>query len=313
MERPKILFVSHKPSMCGIYQFGLRTATALKESKIYQFIYIESGSKEEYLNAIAEHHPVAKIVNCHTATVPWIYSEKSVWPTIGIMHECPQSMVDAQRATNSFDYFIAPDPTLTVNNPIIFKTGRLVMKYTNQYPEPAVPTIGSFGFSMGGKNFERIISLVQDSFDHAVIRLNLPPATYGDPDGSISRNVADRCSKLITKPNISVEIGYSYLDEQQVLDFLAQNSINAFLYNNMPQRGISSVIDYALSVNRPIAITKSSMFRHILMPSIEIEHSTLAEILERGSATLQQFKESWTPENLVHEYEDIITEILKRK
>ena len=301
--------MSHKPSMCGVYQFGLRIATALKESQKYQFVYVECGSKEEYLDTVAEHQPIAKIINWHLLTLPWFPSVPRTWPTIGIMHECPQSMVDSPQ-THLFDFHIAPDPTLTIRNSMVFKTGRLVLKYDNKYPEPIIPTIGSFGFSTGGKNFERIISAVEASFDHAVIRFNLPPATFGDADGSMSRMIYNKCKNLITKPGVSLEIGYDYLDENQVLDFLAQNSINAFLYDNMPQRGISSVIDYALSVNRPIAITKSSMFRHISMPSIEIEHSTLAEIHGRGPAPLQHFRESWAPENLVREYETIIENVL---
>jgi len=312
MEIPRVLFVSHKPSMCGIYQFGLRIANALKESQKYQFVYVECASKEEYLATVSEHNPVARIVNWHPVTLPWIPSVPRTWPTIGIMHECAQSMADSPQ-THLFDFHIAPDPTLTIRNQMVFKTGRLIVKYDNLQPEPPIPTIGSFGFSLGGKNFERIISAVQSSFDHAIIRLNLSPATFGDSEGSVSHNVAEKCKRLITKPGVSIEIGYSYLDENQVLDFLAKNSVNAFLYDNMPQRGISSVIDYALAVNRPIAITSSSMFRHISMPSIEIEHSTLAEIHGRGAGPLQHFRENWSPENLVREYETIITDILGRR
>jgi hypothetical protein len=308
-----VLFVSHKPSMCGIYQFGLRIITALKESKKYQFIYAECGSMSEYLAAIAEYQPVAKIVNYHPETMPWFNkSAPRIWPTIGIMHECSQSMADHPQ-THNFDFHIAPDPTLVIRNKMVFKTGRLVERYNNLQPEPTTPTIGSFGFSLGGKNFERIISAVQNSFDHAIIRLNLPPATFGDSEGSISRMVAEKCTGLITKPGISIEIGYSYLDDHQLLEFLAKNSINAFLYDNMPQRGISSVIDYALAVSRPIAITKSNMFRHILSDSISIENSNLSDILKRGFSPLSHFKECWTPENIVIDYDTIITNILSQK
>lgn len=310
--KPKVLFVSHKPSMCGIYQFGLRIATALKESQKYQFVYIECGSRGEFSAAITEHQPVAKIINYHPETMPWFNKSACGWPRIGIMHECPQSMADRPQ-THNFDFHIAPDPTLIIRNQMVFKTGRLVVRYNNLQPEPIIPTIGSFGFSLGGKNFERIISTVQDSFDHAIIRLNLPPATFGDSEGSISRMVADKCTRLITKPGISIEIGYSYLDDQQLLDFLAKNSINAFLYDNMPNRGISSVIDYALAVSRPIAITKSSMFRHISIDDISIENSTLSDILSRGFSPLSHLQECWTPENIVRDYDNIITSILQCK
>lgn len=310
MTLPKVLFVSHKPSLCGIYQFGLRISNALRTSTQYKFVYVECANRQEYLDAENEYQPVARIINYHPVTMPWIAPQKLTWPSIDIMHEGYQAI--ANKATNElFDFHIAPDPTLILNNPIVFKTGRLVDKYENKYPNTEVPSIGSFGFGVGGKNFERIISEVEKSFDYATIRLNIPPATFGDSNGSASQMIVDRCRKLITKPGINLEIGHSYLDETTLLNFLAQNSINAFLYENLPRRGISSVIDYALAVHRPIAITRSSMFRHISMPSIEIENSSLAEILKKGSSHLQSFRDTWTNENLVNDYNDIISKILK--
>lgn len=306
----KVLFVSHKPSSCGIYQFGLRISNALSESKQYNFVYVECANRQEYLDAETEHQPVARIINYHPVTMPWI--TKLAWPSIDIMHEGYQAIAD--KATNElFDFHISPDPTLVLRNPIVFKTGRLVDEYNNKYPNPEIPVIGSFGFGVGGKNFERIISEVERSFNYATIRLNIPPATFGDSNGSASRMIADRCKEMITKPGITLEIGNSYLDETKLLDFLAKNSINSFLYENLPRRGISSVIDYALAVNRPIAITKSSMFRHIAMPSIEIENSSLAEILKRGSANLRPFVENWTKDKLVSDYNSIISNILSKR
>jgi hypothetical protein len=303
-----VLFISHKPSRCGIYQFGIRVAKALKESQKYNFLYIECGNEEEYLAAVSVYKPIAIIVNYHPITLPWLKPELRKWPLIGIMHEGYQEIV-TKANSYSFDYYIIPDPTVIINNPIVFKTGRLICKYDNKYPEPIIPTIGSFGFSVGGKNFERIILETQKSFDNAIIRLHLPSATFGDYDGVSSHNTAHKCQSLITKPGIKLKIEYDYLDDNQLLDFLAQNSINVFFYDNLPRRGISSVIDDALAVNRPIAITKSSMFRHISMSLIEIEHSTLAEILKRGASPLHQFQEKWTKDKLIYDYESCISNV----
>jgi hypothetical protein len=308
MNRPTILFVSHKPSLCGVYQFGFRIANVLKHSTLYNFVYIECESKDEYLQAERTYQPIARIINYHPVTLPWITGER-IYPTIGIAHEGCQASID--RYTNSlFDFHIAPDPTLILNNKLIFKTGRLVDKYSNKYPIPTIPTIGTFGFATNGKGFDRIIHEVEKSFNHAIIKFNLPPSTFADPNGVANHMTVDRCKNLIKKPGITLEAGFDHLDDMQLLDFLAQNSINVFLYDNMSGRGISSAIDYALAVNRPIAITQSSMFRHISMPNIEIEISTLSEILNRGPGILNQFKDKWTSDNLIHEYEMIITKII---
>ena len=47
------------------------------------------------------------------------------------------------------------------------------------------------------------------------------------------------------------------IDEDALLAFLASNTINAFLYENIDRRGISSCTDYALSSGRPVYLLAS--------------------------------------------------------
>jgi hypothetical protein len=53
-------------------------------------------------------------------------------------------LLQRQFINKLFDYYIAPDPTLILNDTNIFKTGRLIPEYNNIYPTPDIPTIGSF-------------------------------------------------------------------------------------------------------------------------------------------------------------------------
>lgn len=259
----QILFVAHKEKLCGVHEYGISVAEALKKSTKYLFIYAECSNAEE-LSAIVEGvAPKAIIYNYYPSTLPWLKKEllrKFDIPSLGIMHEVTQRAADSAD-TSLFDYHIAPDPTLVPNNPIVFKTGRLIPKYTNGFSLPKVTTIGSFGFASVGKGFERLIIAVQEEFDEAIIRLHVPAGDFMDSD---VKDVVKRCQELIVKDGVKLVATHEFLERLQLLDFLAQNTLNAFFYEKLEGRGISSTIEIALAVRRPIAVTRSSMFRHIL-------------------------------------------------
>ena len=234
-------------------------------------------------------------------------------PQAGILHEVTQQIADGADNT-LFDYHIAPDPTLLLNNPIVFKTGRLLARYTNHLPQPEVPTIGCFGFGTQGKGFDKVVARVQAEYDHALIRMHMPAATFGDADGAGVAAAERQCHGLLTKPGIELRITHDFLDQEQLLDFLAGNTINAFFYDEISGRGISSVTDHALASGRPIAINRCSMFRHLFgaRPSICIEDSSLREIAAQGIVPLQPFRDEWTETNLRWDYERIVAQMLGR-
>jgi SAM-dependent methyltransferase len=310
-----VLFVSSTAPNCGVYQFGRRIGDSLKQSQAFDFRYCECGNPDDLVQAIATNRPSLIIYNHHSATLPWVQPEltrKFSIPQIGMIHEVTQEVAD--RADNQlFDFHIAPDPTLLLKNPLVFKTGRLVRAYRNVFPLPDCPTIGSFGFGTDGKGLEPMIAVVQESYDVARIRLHLPPARYGDSDGARARAIVARCEALIDKPGITLETTHEFLDEPLLLDFLAQNTCNAFFYNQGDGRGISSVVDYALSVGRPIAIRRTSMMRHLwnAMPSICIEQRSLPEIIASGTRPQDPFTEQWCEANLVWDYERIVRKALE--
>jgi len=314
----KVLIVSHKESQCGVYQFGRNVAEALAKSEKYSFVYAECASAKEYFSRVEYFKPSAIIYNhYHTATLPWLAKKvirKFKLPHIGIIHEVTQHLAD--RADDSlFDYHIAPDPTILLKNPLVFKTGRLVHKYENRSDLPEVPTIGSFGFGTAGKGFEKLISTIQLEYDDAIVRLHIPFASFADSDGSSAHAIAKQCKELIVKPGIKLQLSHEFLSQEQLLDFLALNSLNAFFYDENKGRGISSVIDHALAVQRPVAITKSTMFRHIVStsPSICVEDSSLQQIMENGFEPISHYRREWCEANLIWDYERIIDAVLKKR
>lgn len=316
-SKQKILIVSHREKQCGVHQYGKNIANVLSKSEVYDFLYTECSSPKELLSVVHKVMPAAIIYNYYPSTLPWLKKKiirKVGVPQADIVHEITQAVADS--ADNSFfDYHIAPDPTLLLKNPFVYKTGRLIPKYINHYPIPEIPTIGSFGFGTPGKGFVRLIANVQDEFDEAIIKLHIPFAAFADADGKAARTIAQRCRELIIKRNIQLFVSHDFLSQDGLLDFLAQNSINAFFYEENKGRGISSVIDYALAVQRPIAITKSNMFRHISSsyPSICIEDTSLQQIMKNGIEPLLGYYEEWSEANLIWDYERILGRILNSR
>ncbi|MFY9621697.1 MAG: hypothetical protein WAQ99_17925 [Pyrinomonadaceae bacterium] len=313
-----ILIVSHAEKQCGIHEYGLNIAAALEKSSRYSFAYAECSNEKELRRAVKQIKPSAIIYNYYPATMPWLTSQmvrRYKVASLGIMHEVTQE--EADRATREmFDYHLGPDPTLVENNPILFKTRRLIPTYHSRPPVPDVVTIGSFGFGFGGKGFEHLIETVHREFDEARIALHLPF------NGVVSSQLQERAmasikksAERISKPGIKLVITRDFLSKSQLLDFLASNTLNAFFYDTGKHLGISSAIEHALAVRRPMAITKCGMFRHVFSayPSICIEDSSLSRIIENGVTPLEPFYEEWSEANFILDYERILDEVFERE
>ena len=311
-----VLFVSYKEERCGVYQWGKNIFEAVSKSEKYQFHYVEVLNLEELDSYVAKSECEAILYNYHPQTLTFLnpsmerrYSQVN----IALMHEMTQAEADSM-PDRFFQYYVMGDPTLIENNPAVFKTGRLILPYTNTKKAPDVVTIGTFGFSVGSKGYQRLIDVVQDEFDEAIIRVHIPSNGIIDADGAVANRHFEECQRRIRKPGIRVQPSHEFLDRDAMLDFLAGNTINAFLYDYLKVAGISSSPDHALAVKRPMVITKSIMFRHLqsVQPSITIEESSLKEIIRNGFEPLTHLYDLWNPNNLRLEYENILDRTLDR-
>jgi hypothetical protein len=317
-QRNKILIVSYQAKQCGIHQYGVNITEALQRSSRYSFAYVQCSNEEHLRQAILQTNPSAIIYNYYPWTMPWLsarVTRRYRIPQLGFMHEVTQQ--EADEATQElFDYHLCPDPTLIENNPFVFRTRRLIPSYINSHNIPDILTVGSFGFGLRDKGFERLIDTVQREFDRARIVLNLPFNDIVDKQGkSHALATAERCRNVLAKPGIELVIKHDFLTKQQLLDFLASNTINAFFYDSHKHRGISSTIEYALAVQRPVAITRCGMFRHVSFttPSICIEDSSLKQIIDNDIVPLVPFYNEWSEPAFVLDYERILSEVFSRE
>jgi hypothetical protein len=307
-----VIFLNHRQKACGVYQYGYRSGKILQKSKVYNFIYVEVESEAEFVNTVNVHNPIGIIYNYHPATMPWLSSQaiKNRYPNI--IHYMLYHEGDVN---NSLDYVLYVDSTHQDIGKS-FSIPRPLLANNFSFSENEIPIISSFGFGFEHKGFEKIVKLVNEQFDEAIIRLHIPYAFYADRDGHRSKAIANRCFQEIKNSNIQLIITNNFLTDEELLSFLAASTINIFLYDNFIggfSRGLSSVIDYALSVKVPLAISKSNMFRHIInnSPSICVEDRSISEIIKDGNTIIQTYRDKWSNENFNSKYELIISNTTK--
>lgn len=279
-----VVFVNHAVQNCGVYQYGKRLAKILTKSKNIQFSYHEISSAEEYGKLCEDGSIDAFIYNYHSSTLPWLNDatiQRRV-PNIGLHHEGRLA---------SFDHVLTIDATNEPNS-----LPRPLIEYDKPITSSTIPIIGSFGFGFENKGFTKLVEYVNAQFDEAIIRLNITFPYFGDNAGDISKRIAEQCNAIPRKPGIQLVITHDFMNEAELLDWLNANTLNIFMYDKMLGRGCASTIDYALSVNRPIAISDSHMFRHIYCDEICVFKTPIKTIIEHGLEHVAKFKTEWSPE-----------------
>lgn len=294
----KILFINRKSLRCGVADYGKRVYAIL--SKAFDIDFKEVSGPDELT---ADGYDVV-IINYHFSTLPWITNEhlKGI-KRIAIFHEgplqiIPDAVIDADcTRIERHNYFASPRP--------LFEG----IEFTDIKNDQ--PTIGSFGFGFSDKNYSKIADLVCREFDKAIIRLHVPFAEFGDPQGIIAKQEVEKLRNLLTEhcsesqQQISLEVSHDFMDHTSLLSWLHSNDINLFTYNRNEGRGLSSTIDYALSVRKPIAVTYSAMFRH-LPEEIFIENTLLKELISKGTDPLESVYKGNTNAFLIEKYRQVI-------
>jgi len=260
-------------------------------SKFMNITHKTVNSVESYLAAVEGHEVV--IINYYISLFKFLtkehQDETKKYVYVYHEHDGPAHLREG--------IILNTDPTHPqgIPRPIAFSD-------TKTYPPSDLdnPTIGSFGFGFRNKNFNQIVELVQMQFDTATIRLLMPGAAWGDATGDEARYCAEQCRLAIRKPGIKLYINHDFVTDAELFEFLGENDLNVFYYQPFEGRGCSSVIDYALGVNRPLAITPSSMFRHIYDERICSFKTPLRTIIANGPIINAKYTDLWSPEKLAN-------------
>lgn len=305
-----IFIINHSVENCGVYQYGKRFGNIATKSKNYNFMYYEMNSQEELENYYEEHKPEAIIYNYLGGTMPWV-TEKLVQKYRDLQVKQYLIVHNVGYAT-FFDYYLHQHPYYEHVDANNFALARPLFDYkpVEIKRDDDVLHVGSFGFGFRVKYFDQICRIVNEQLSHRKVQINLHlTSSHFCPNANDIASIKQDCLNAITHDNIKLNMTHDFLTDDEMLNFLYQNDLNIFFYQNYGgYNGISSTVDYALSVKKPLAICRSNMFAHIwdVHPSICVENNSLLNIINNGFTPLEEKYNSWTNEKFIHTLETIM-------
>jgi hypothetical protein len=329
--KPNILYISQTKgrkndqtgSYCGVGLQGELTSDILLNGKSDKYIFIreflDDSPSLEY--AIIKYSPSIIFYNYHPFTLEWINSSYVLSKYNNIKHVKILHNVDKQdfeefnpQKFHDFQYIISDNNTMIGDNKHSFIVSRSIPAPPLKLIEDrndTIPKIGYQGFGFEHKGIDRIAHQIQNEFDEAIFRLHIPFSFYCDRDGTEARKRIEEVRNIITKPGIKIEVSHNFLSNNEIIEWLHENTINCYFYT-ISDNGISSSPDYAIAARRPIAINNSSLYKHLhnLHPSIEIEKNSLKQIINNGIVPLLPIYEKYDQKNVVKSYENVCDLIL---
>ncbi len=306
-----VLILNHSVNNCGVYQYGKRLGSILCNSKDIDFRYNEIDSYDDLLSSINTLHPEAIVYNCVPGTLPWL--------TPDVVNEIRKYgirqglIVHNSGYQTFFDFYIHQNPYY-IEHENNFSIPRLLFNFTpyDIEPNPRLQ-IGTFGFGFNVKHIEDICSCVNNEFYARDVDINLHlTSAHFAKDQSRWEPIYNECLRRVSSPSIKINLTTEFIPDIDMLNFLYKNDLNIFFYEKYSNyNGISSSIDYALSVRKPIAICKSNMFAHIsdVKPSICIEDNSLQTIINNGFTPLVEKVALWSNDNLINKFNKIISNV----
>lgn len=272
-----VLVVDHGHSTrCGIRDLGVRIAERLGA------IHVDCNSEEAYRNELHTHRPDTVIVNYRADLMPWWRPVPYI--EFAVLHQYGPTTVDARAAellNRGFDHVLVLDPTVTPQDPRVHAVGRPLP------PEPSpgiVPPsdhvrVGSFGFAFPHKGFADVAAEVAIIPD-AVYALHMPEAHFNGANGAhmfthgILNDIHDHIRGDV------LDFSNDELTPQQLVDWLAGNTVNCLLYApGQPDAGLSSALDYLIAARRPILVSEAEMFGAAQGQAAVWPHVRLADML----------------------------------
>ena len=321
----KVLFLNHKKENCGVQQYGLRIYNIIRKSTNYIYIYAEVENANEFNNILKQCDDViAVIYNYCSGTMDWLNSNTVAKgkKNIGIIHEWTSDRF--QQASSYFDAVCNIDPTVgecgkhySLPRPIFedinlshIPSTKTIREFIEYNEGPEVPIFGSFGFGFPNKGHARVIEFIEQRFDRAIIKFVMPEAFF---DGNKNRTNSDtvaRCHQQNKKKGVKLMITHEFFTEDDILKFLSSNTMNIFLYDDLPGNGISSTIDYALSVKRPLGISTSHMFKHILSKEVCLYWSSVEYCMDKSVEWCNQFLDKYSHENMISKIDHVVDKLV---
>ena len=311
-----IIFFNHKIQNCGVYQYGKRLADILKKTLDIHYIYKEIDCIEEYTEIINNYPTINAIIyNYHDSTMTWLNSIniQRIVKNIGIPHESNEHLFDIicnidPNAPESTNRFSLPRPIYENVDDFLStykSSNEEINSFICAYTETDIPIFGSFGFGFDNKGFDKIVSVINTQYDKAIIKFIIPKAHF-DPNPNTIITMCSKILRINKKPEIKLMFCHEFLSTEDILYFLKTNTMNIFLYDKMHGRGISSTIDYAISVKKPLGISDSYMFRNIYADEICLYKTSINDCLNNSVSYCNKFILDYNHQKVVDKFKRIL-------
>jgi hypothetical protein len=238
-------------------------------------------------------------------------------PAFCIVTEVTFSDNPISLSPNYFTNYIILDPTVSETSKL-HAFGRPIEKEP-EMENPSrentnIPNIFSFGFPTQGKEWHKIVEIVQNEFDYANIHFNIPKGSH------ISQTMHDdmisyiyfMCESIITKKGINLKITHDNLTKEELIKLCAKQTINCFYYDRQHifSRGLAAVTDQAISSGRPLLVTGDTTFRHIHKYINYYPNISLKEAIEQTQDGVLKMRRDWSSENFLSKFENILRQMI---
>ena len=302
----KILCLNNKIKECSVYQYGYRIFNILTKSLNNLYVYIEIENEHEYKNVLNQDYDLV-LYNYHGLTMSWLnkYNIQIKTVNLGITH-CPE----IKDCPDIFDNFISVSVmSHEVPRPLYENVDKLLENYSPsseniknfiEYKEDDTPIFGSFGFGETHKNFHEIVRLINEQYDKAIIKLNIGI-------GHDVSHIINDCKKNNVKSSIKLMITTEFFTNLDIVKFLSVNSMNILLYNDSYNNGLSSTIDYALSVKKPLGISKYVGFKHIYSDKICLYEVPIEQCMKVSVEHCDIYRDKFSNKNLIQYFDNFVS------
>lgn len=305
--KPRFLFLNTREANCSIYKSGVQIFNALEDSEYWDIDYVEIPNFSVpalYQGRIVindeEMEPYdVYIFNYHDITMRGtenIRSENFV-RLAGIKYSIILEMEPdnpySRLFSDDFDGYLVMDPTFVSNHARFHAFPRPIPSaVVDEYQYKDVPVIGSFGFATQDKYFDRIVEAAAKELNEAVIKINIPKATYADPQDTMYEMIRQQCLAK-ARPGIEVEFTREFFTDEELIKWCSRNTLNMFLYDrHMP--GLAAVTDQAIASGRPLLVSRNETFRHIHKYCRAYPDRSITGAIERHGDAVRQMQQDWS-------------------
>jgi hypothetical protein len=305
--KPRFLFLNTRAAQCSIYKSGVQIYEALRGSEHWELDYVEIPNFDVaalYQGRVViddvEQEPYdAYIFNYHDITMRGtenILSEhfhRLDGVKYSIILEMEPGNPYSRLFSDDFDGYLVMDPTYVSNHDRFHAFPRPIPPaQVDPYIDTDVPVIGTFGFATQDKYFDRIVEAAAKELKEARIKINIPKATYADPQDTMYDMIRQRCLAHV-RAGIDVEFTREFFTDAELIRWCGRNTLNMFMYDrHMP--GLAAVTDQAIASGRPLLVSGNETFRHIHSYCPAYPDHSIAVAIDKHADAVKRMQEDWS-------------------